>query len=106
MRLEEIFTGFMGIQGTIDGGLALPATPAYGEEKYGMSDAGKKKVYDDATPREDSEEEFTVAKKRFKGKIKRPTVDDKQSDNDEVDSLPNASDYALGLGDQALINRL
>ncbi len=103
MRLEEFFTGNLQAgPGSIDGGLPVPVTPAYGEEKYARTDAAKKSVYNDVQDDEDNidqEEEFATVKPRLRAILK---VLQAEPDGDPSDELPNASDYALGLDDEAL----
>lgn len=102
MRLEEFFTGNLNVgPTTIDGGLPIPATPAYGEDRYAKSDKRKKRVYE-PSDKEDTEEVFATVK---------PSENDSDTSEDEIagdesDLLPNASDYGLGLNDLALLARL
>lgn len=103
MRVEEFFSGNPSSVGvTIGGGLPVPVTPAYGEEKYTKSDKAQTDVYNGVQDPEDNvdqEEEFATVKPRLRAILK---VLQAQPDGDPSDELPNASNYALGLDDEAL----
>lgn len=103
MRLEEFFTGNLNAgPASIDGGLPIPVTPAYGEDKYTKTDKGKKRVYEPKDT-QDTEEQFATVKPS------EDSAEDNGDNNiagDESDLLPNASDYGLGLNDLALLARL
>ncbi len=110
MRLEEFFTGNLNAgPASIDGGLPIPVTPAYGEDKYTKTDKGKKRVYEPKDT-QDTEEQFATVKP---SENDSDASEDSAEDNgdkdiagDESDLLPNASDYGLGLNDLALLARL
>ncbi|MFY0656390.1 MAG: hypothetical protein JXR12_06540 [Neptunomonas phycophila] len=103
MRLEEFYMGNGNVgPTTIDGGLPIPVTPAYGEDRYTKTDKGQTAVYNDEEEDKeggDTEEEFAVVKPRLRAILKLVQQDDEESDGSD---LPNASDYALGLDDEAL----
>ena len=103
MRLEEFFTGNLNAgPASIDGGLPIPVTPAYGEERYTKTNKGQTDVYNgvqDEDDNVDQEEEFATVKPRLRAILKMLQA---EPDGDPSDELPNASAYALGLDDEAV----
>ena len=111
MRLDEIFSNYVGVQATIDGGLPTPVVPAYGEDKYGQSDEGRKKIYnaygdvedigdregelpDDDIPNVAGDDDVEERYVSSRGKVKARIRSNKEVD---MDMSPNVSDTGMGM---------